>query len=287
VTPRGESAATTYLLYEGRRAAVDLRSPAVVRALRLDGLVPVPVSRTLLDAVAEVPAIAVPAIGAAGDAGPVALGRAPIGTVVSVQRAESVEHYVVLRDGVQAVGEVAADLVRFAYDRRATAVVTVAPAVIAALPLVAQLPVETFPRHARPPVGRRDGATVCVQWRPGDSNTVVLSGDSVSVDDWNPRTLVQADGEGPQVDAVVVPGGGSAFVRAARIVGDDGASGARFLVSDAGVLFGIRDDDAARFLGLAREPRAAPWPVLAHLPRGPELSTDAASVARDAFPPPS
>src|ERR1700712_3544951 len=57
VTPRGEGAASTYLLYDGQRAAVDLRNVAVVRALRLDGVVPVPVSRVLLDVVPEVPAI--------------------------------------------------------------------------------------------------------------------------------------------------------------------------------------------------------------------------------------
>ena len=69
VTPRGESAATTYLLYDGQRAAVDLRNVAVVRALRLDGVVPVPVSRTLLDLVPEVPAIAAAAHRRRGHAG--------------------------------------------------------------------------------------------------------------------------------------------------------------------------------------------------------------------------
>ena len=40
-----------------RRARVDLRSPVVVRALRLDGVAPRPVSRALLDTVPEVPEI--------------------------------------------------------------------------------------------------------------------------------------------------------------------------------------------------------------------------------------
>ena len=56
VTPRSESAATTYLLYGGRRAEVDLRNHAVVRALRLDGVTPRPVSRALLDTIPEAPA---------------------------------------------------------------------------------------------------------------------------------------------------------------------------------------------------------------------------------------
>ena len=99
--------------------------------------------------------------------------------------------------------------------------------------------------------------------------------------------LVQADGHGPNVDAVVMPGGVSAYVRSARIVGDDGTTGPRFLVTDAGVVFGIHDDDAAKFVGLEDVPESAPWPILAHLPRGPELSVDAASVVRDGLPAPS
>ena len=58
VTPRGGSAATTYLLYGGQRARVDLRHPAVVRALRLDGVVPRPVSPAVLSAIPEAPEIA-------------------------------------------------------------------------------------------------------------------------------------------------------------------------------------------------------------------------------------
>lgn len=290
VTPRGESAATTYLLYDGHRAEVDLRSLTVVRALRLDGVVPVAVSRTLLDVVPEVPAISVPHISAAGDAGPATLGRAPIGTVVRVRRADLTEHYVVLRDGLQSVGEVAADLIRFAYDRTVEPVATVAPAVIAALPAATSLPVSTYPQHARPPVGTADARAVCAQWRPGgstSSNTIVLSGDSSHLAGWDATVLAQADGEGLNIDAIVMPRGVGAYVRAAGIVGDDGAAGARFLVSDAGVLFGVHDDEAASFLGLGLPPQTAPWPVLAQLPRGPELSVDAASVTRDGFPTPS
>jgi type VII secretion protein EccB len=290
VTPRGEGAATTYLLYDGRRAEVDLRSTAVVRALHLDGVAPVAVSRTLLDVVPEAPALAVPRIAGAGTTGPAALGGAPVGAVVRVQRAGSSEHYVVLRDGIQSIGEVAADLIRFAYDRHARPATTVAPAAIGTLPIVTSLAVTAFPQHSRVPIGRADGSAVCARWRGGaaaTTNTVVLNGGSSHKPPWDVRALAQADGEGPNVDAVVIPGGVSAYVRSARVVGDDGTTGARFMVSDAGVVFGVRDGEAAGFLGLGPSAEAAPWPVLAHLPRGPELSTEAASVARDGLPAPS
>ena len=288
VTPAGESVATTYLVYDGRRAEVDLRSAAVAHAVRLDGVRPIVVSRVLLDLLPEVPAITVPRIAGAGERGPAALDGAPIGTVVRVRRAEGTEHFVVLRNGIQAVGEVAADLVGFGYDRRGEGPAVVPPAAIATLPIVSDLPVTTFPQHARAPVGRTDAVAVCARWREGaaaSSNTVVTTGLWSAVDGWGGAELAQADGPGPNVDAVVISGGVSANVRAAGIVGDDGSAGTRFLVSDAGVVFGIRDEDTATFLGLGQDAAPAPWPVLAHLPRGPELSTDAASVTRDGIRP--
>ncbi|TPG34394.1 type VII secretion protein EccB [Mycolicibacterium hodleri] len=293
VTPRGEGVATTYLLYDGQRAAVDRRNVAVVRALHLDGVDPIPVSRTLLDVVPEVPAIAAPYIDGAGAPGPPTLGGVTIGAVVSIQRVGTDERYVVLRDGLQLVGEVAADLIGFTYDVHARPASIVAPAEIVTLPISDSLPVNSFPQRARTPVGVADGRTVCARWRAGVSQTRTSSNTVISVGEWpygDPAAitpLVQADGQGPNVDSVVMPGGVSAYVRSARIVGDDGTTGPRFLLTDAGVVFGVHDDDAAKFVGLKQYPEAAPWPIIAHLPRGPELSVDGASVVRDGLPAPS
>jgi type VII secretion protein EccB len=290
VTPRAESAATTYLLYDGWRAEVDLRDRAVVRALSIEGVAPLRVSRALLDTVPEAPAVTVPHIAGVGTAGPSSLGGFTVGTVVRVARADVDDFYVVLANGVQRIGEVAADVIRFAYGGTGE-LPLVTPAAIAATGSVETLPIGSFPRRTRAAVGARDAALVCAQWRPGsvggESNTVVLTGAPTALDTVDVTALAQADGEGPHVDAVAIPGGRSAFVRSARILGDDGATGPRFLVTDSGVAFGIRDDDAATYLGLRASPGAAPWSILAHLPSGPELSTDAASVLRDGVAPPS
>ncbi|TQR82486.1 type VII secretion protein EccB [Mycobacterium hodleri] len=288
VTPRGEGAATTYLLYDGQRATVDLRNIAVVRALRLDRVVPVPVSRALLDVVPEVPAITPPSIAGAGTPGPASLAGAAIGSVVSVGG----ERFVVLRQGLQRVGEVAADLIRYAYDTGGRPPTNVAPTAVAALPVADELPVGTFPRRVGTPVGAADGYAVCARWQSGvsastSSNTVVAVGESPYRDATRITVLAQADGAGPAVDAVAIPGGASVYVRSARILGDDGAGGARFLVTDSGAVFGVHDDDTAKFLGLSDVSETAPWPILANLPRGPELAVDAASVVRDGFPTPS
>jgi type VII secretion protein EccB len=282
VTPRGESAAITYLLYDGRRAEVDLRSPAVVRALRLDDVAPLPVSRALLDTVPEVAPIAVPHIGGVGTAGPPTLGGARVGAVVRVSRAEATEFFVVLADGVQRISETAADLIRFGYSTGPAVAPTVAPAAISATPMVDTLPLATLPVGVGAPVGAGASVVVCARWHAGQrdttTNTVVLVGKATIEDG---ITLAQDDGEGPAVDRIVLPAGHSAYVGSSRIVGDDGRTGPRFVVTDSGAVHGVRDDAAAAALGLSGPVGSAPWPILDRLPRGPELSVEGASRAHD------
>jgi type VII secretion protein EccB len=288
VSPRGEGPAMTYLLYDGRRAEVDLRNPVVVRALRLEGVAPVLVSRALLDTLPEVPEIAAPMIDGAGTAGPRSLAGVPVGAVVKVARADATDYYAVLRDGVQRIGEVAAELIRFTYPGL-DGVPAVAPSTIAQTTIVGGLALGHLPQRAHSPVGADGSAAVCVRWHADQvddrSRSVVLTGKPVAT--VGTTSLAQADGDGPNVDAVIVPAGRTVDARAAAIAGDDGSAGPRYLVSDMGVVYGIHDDDVATHLGLAGPPGPAPWPILAALPRGPELSTEAASVVRDGLAAPS
>jgi type VII secretion protein EccB len=273
VTPRGESAATTYLLYDGRRARVDLRNRAVVRALKLDGIAPRPVSRSLLEALPESPEITAPVIARVG--APSALPGFPVGAVVRLTRAGSAEYYVALADGVQRVGEVTADLIRFAYPSRRD-IGTVAPDLIGRAPIVDEMPVTTFPDRG----GATESPVLCAQ------SGAVLVGDSLLREEVHVVQLAQGDEAGPRVDGFAMPPGRSAFVRAASLSGEGAATGSLFFVNDSGVVFGIRSTDAASRLGLTN-PVPAPWALLAQLPRGPELSVEAASVGRDSVGPTS
>jgi len=283
VTPRGESAATTYVLYDGWRAKVDLRNRAVVRALKLDGVTPRPVSRALLDATPEAPPIAAPHIPAAGTPG--ALRGFPVGSVVRVARAAAEEYYVVLARGVQRISEVAADLIRFTDSQNDRDIAIVAPDVIGAVPSLDTLSVAAFPDRG----GVSNGAIVCVRWQltPTGVNTAVSVSNSLPVDGVSPTMLAQSDGDGPNVDAVSIPPSSSAYVRSTGIAGTGASTGALYFVNESGVVFGLRNEDTAKHLGLAGPPAPAPWPVLARLPRGPELSEDAASIARDSVAGPS
>jgi type VII secretion protein EccB len=278
VTARSESAATTYLLYDGRRAEVDLRNPGVVWALRLDGVEPRPVSRFLLDAIPEATPIVAPHIPDAG--APSAVAGMRVGTVVRVTRVDSDDFFVVLADGVQRIGEVAANLIRSLDSQGGGEIPSVSPDTISGLPSADSLPVSTYPRRSGAVLGARDGAVLCVRWLPDGPKTVLWMGDSLPADG-DPTALAQADGDGPHIDDVVMPPGRSAYVRAGSLAGDGGDQGPLYLVTNTGVLFGIRDEDTAKVLGVNGAPVAAPWPLLSRLPRGPELNRDSALVARD------
>lgn len=269
VTPRGQSAALTYLMHDGRRSRVDLRHSAVVRALKLDGVVPQPVSPELLAAVPEAPAIAAPHIPGRGAAGPGVLRDHLVGAVVTVARADggAGDFYVVLAGGVQRIGEVAADLIRFTGPQAGAGVSAVAPDVIGAVPVETTLPVQTYPEHG----GVETEPVVCAMWSPERDRD-------------GSHTGIRVGAHAPA--APTVPPGRSLYVRSVGLTGGGYSSGSLFLVTDTGTRYGIRDGDTATALGLSDDPVPAPWPVLALLPAGPELSRGAALGTTTPPPPP-
>ncbi|MFZ0712703.1 type VII secretion protein EccB [Mycobacterium sp.] len=278
---RPSSGGSTYLLYDGRRSVVNLADAAVERALGPEGQVPRTVSTALLNVIPEASPLTAPRIPDAG--GSSSLPGFPVGSVLRVTRTGGDEFYVVLTDGVQRVGQLAADLVRFTNPQGTRTVISVAPDVIRNAPAVTRLPVSGFPDQAKNPPPSDDG-TLCAGWTYAASGDVDVSfsiGGLPLSDDQGPASLAQADGEGPAVDAVYLPPGRSAYVRATGLSGGNVRAGTRYFISDNGVRYAVHDDDAAHDLGMPDALIAAPWPVLAKLPAGPELSRANASVAQD------
>lgn len=280
VTP--DSGASTYLLYGGRRALVNLDDPAVTGALRVVGLRPRPISSALLGAIPESPPIAAPRIRGAGGPGPGALSGFPVGSVLRMARTGGDEYYVVLGRGVQRIGRVAADLLRLTDSHGTRTIIAVAADLIRASATVSELAVSTFPDRVAPVTG--DDPTLCARWAhtpaAGADITLSIGGLPVAAGQ-TPVALSQADGDGPAVDAVHLPPARIAYVRSTGLSGDDAHGGTRYVVTDTGVRFAVHDDAAAHDLGLPPDALPAPWPVLATLPSGPELSRENALVARD------
>ena len=277
VAARG--AVTTYLLFDGRKAQVDLREGAVVRALRLEDVTPVPVSPTLLDSVPEAPAVRAPVIPDVGAPGPPAVNGLPVGSVVRVSRAvpddsaRGEEFFVVLTGGLQRVDRVVADLIRFTYPQPDGEPPLLAADVIAGVPHVETVAIPAVPHG----LSQRT-RVLCAAWDPRGNRSALLFGEAVR---GATLELAQSDSAGPNIDNIGVPAGRSVLVEATGLAG---GRGPLYLLTDRGVLHGIQDADAARHLGLTGPAVPAPWAMLAMLPRGPELSSAAASVARDALP---
>lgn len=263
---------SVYLLYDGKRASIDPSDPATARTLHLDGAPVRKVSSTVLNAIPEVPGIGPPRIRAAGQ--PSAVAGLPIATVLRVPRADTFEFYLVLAGGLQRIGRLAADLVRFADPRAEAQIVTVAPGFITDMPLLDVLSVATYPEQSPQLVDVDD--TLCATWSSGHSGLAVGAG----ADRSRRVALAGSDGRGPGIDFVGVPPGHSLDVIASTLSTDGGGVG-RYLINDAGVRFPVHDSAAATALGLGTEPAPVPWAIIGALPAGPELGRDAALVARD------
>ncbi len=193
-------------------------------------------------------------------------------------RAGPSEFYVVLTDGLQRVGRVAADVIRFSVAQSHDEPPVVPADVVADVPVSDSLEVARFPERIVP----RAPAVVCARWDPRQRGSATST--SVAMADSLPDhsvQLAQADGPGPNVDRVQIPAGRSVLLQAAGVTRDGIGGGPLYLLNDLGVLFGIRDGATAEALGLGTDAVPAPWPMLAMLPRGPELNRDAASVTRD------
>ena len=254
------------LIAAGHRYQVPVGDPGVTRALHLDGLRPRRVSAALLALIPERPPLTAPVIPGAGGPGPAALGPAAVGDVLRTQRAGTTEYYLVLAGGVQRIGALAADLVRFTSGRPDPDIDAVDPAALAAVPTVGVLALRELPDHLDAVAGAGPGE-LCAAWTPGELR--VWTGSRPA--GVRPVRLAGADGPGPGVDAVGVPPGRSVYAR-------DRAG--RWLITDTGVRFGL-DDEATAALGLGDDPVPAPPGVIAALPAGARLTRSAALVARD------
>ena len=237
VTARGESAATTYLLYDGRRARVDLRNHAVVRALKLDGIAPRPVSRALLDAVPEAPEYH----RACRPSGrrPVAAARVPggYGGATDSRRFRGVLRRARRRRPARRRGGGRPHQVHV-FDTGATSSPwrRISSAVRR---LSTNFPLPHSPIAPASPKG------LCSVRNPEPCSWVI----HCRSEDDHAVQLAQADDTGANVDSFAMQPGRSAFVRATSVSGEGAATGTLYFVNDSGVVFGIRDADTAQRLG--------------------------------------
>lgn len=268
-----------WLLRDGTRARIDLDDRDLLEILGLGGVEPRPVSAALVDPLPEVDPVRRPVIDMAGQPVDYGLEELRIGQVFTVDTATGRRTHVALADGVQEVGPVLADVIRS--TTTVGDVVSVSPDRMG-VPRSVALDVKTFPRVRPSVLAAVDSPVLCVRDGGGGDTAarrvVLLAGASAPGPD-EARPVAGADGGGPAVDAVGIPGGG--VLVAARGRGTATRSAVTTIVSDTGVRFDVPDAPTAASLGVGGAPVPVDAGVLDRLPAGPRLDRDAALVARD------
>jgi type VII secretion protein EccB len=282
----------TWLVHGGQRHRIDVADTALVTGLGLQRFPVIDtIGRELFNAIPAGPPIGVPPIPAAGapTAYPVAAGVV-VGSVfiVPASGGNPEQWWVALADGVQQISPVAASVLRNVNTYGAATAVTVSPDVVARLPAANPgLDLAAFPAAALRSVSMLDAPVTCWQWikRAGEQQasaavafltTLPLGADQIPV--WQ-HDLVSR----PGVSMYAPPGSGW-FVQTTGSDPRSPAAETQWWLSDAGVRYGLvpgsGTDNPAAALGLS-SPLPAPWPVLAGLAPGPQLSKTDALVAHD------
>lgn len=290
-----ESNSDHFLVYDGKRAQIDVDDPAIMRALELEGAQSRPISAGLLDAIPQVPRIEAPAIRGQGTTPRFSLQNKVVGSVVQISVGDHPQYYVVLEDGIQKISAAVAQLIYFSDSQGATGITTVTPDAINRIPSVDELPVASLPVVAPEIVDDRTAPVACLEWKPAPSaegalsssaTLSVVAGTRLPMDsDSAMVALAQADGPGANVDRAYVRRGYGGFVQSTGIEEDSTRRDAVFYLADTGVTYGIPDEAAARALGLTRTPDRAPWQILHLLASGPALDQANALIAHDGVAP--
>ncbi|MEU0503774.1 type VII secretion protein EccB [Nocardia sp. NPDC005998] len=280
---------TTYLLYDGKHAQVDLTDDVIARSLKLAGAQPRAVGAGLLDATVPVPAIAVPTVPMAGQPGPV-MG-AKVGSVIKVNGINSSELYVAVTTGVQPISPFAAEVLRNANSVGDSDVIQVTPDALSGVPVVNTLALNDFPVQRPKVLSADDFPVVCSSWsKPADDRDATIG--LTAAKTWPlPASAtpvpMASGGVGPdRIDAAYVRPSSGEFVQITGIVPGSVRRDGLFYIADTGIRYGIPDLGTARMLGMPAEPKLAPWEIVGLLIPGPELTRSAALVAHDTLPDP-
>ncbi|MFF0491299.1 type VII secretion protein EccB [Nocardia sp. NPDC004068] len=288
-----------YLIYDNKRARVNLKDAAVLDALKIRGITPRPISEGLLNAVPEVLEIKPPTIDDPGGLpARYTLGDHRIGDVVHVATKD--EYFVLLRDGIQQISPLTADIIRYSNPSSSpNQEVGQYETSQGGPPHINTLRVEHYPDTAPTIVAAKDQPVDCLSWRPLSgaadksdgskrAELSVVTGRSLPIPDGaQPVRLAQADA-GQGVSAFYKTPGSGAFVQTTGIEPDSQRKDAMFFVSDTGVRYGIKDGEAAKALGMDSDhakPEPAPYPIVGLLAPGPALGREEAMVAHDGVAP--
>lgn len=276
-----------WLVADGRRSRVDLGDSSLLDVLGLSGFPRRVMSAAALELLPENPPLERISVPRAGEPAPLGPSGMRIGEVFDMPAASGSEYYVVLSEGVQRLGAVAADLLWATGPSAASPVLrTLAPSQVGA-PVVDVLALDHLP-VARPRQAPAAKPLTCTWWSGGEDGIArsggVVSAGSIAEVAATPLTYPSsADGPGLRVDAVSLPAGGIVAWRA----GSSGVAGeeSAVVITDGGVVHDVPDAESFAALGLPEASGTIPSRLADRLPSGPALRSEAARVAFDSVEP--
>ncbi|MFX0580542.1 type VII secretion protein EccB [Nocardia nepalensis] len=286
---------SVYLVYDNKRARVNMNDRAVTDALGITGAIPRPVGEGLLNAIPEVLPIVPPPINNPGGSVSYPANNHRIAEVVQVPSQPDV-YYVVLQDGLQQISKLTADIIRNA-NRSPSDNTRIDEADRTNAWVSKTLKVDDYPQHAPSIIDYKNQPISCLSWKPlaaaadnkdggNRAELSVLTGVALPIPDKAKLVpLAQADGSGPNADSVYIPPGTGAFVQTTGIEPDSRRKDSKFYIADTGVRYGVKDADAEKALGMdsdsGTKAEPAPWPIVGLLASGPSLARADAMVAHD------
>jgi len=286
-----ENNGRTWLLWDGRRSAIDLADRAVAGGVGIGVGVaaPQPIATGLFNAIPEAPALITPVIPNAGLPSDLGLPEPfPVGSVVvSYDEDNTLRHYVVLTDGLQPISPVVAAILRNSNSWGLASPPRLDADLVARTPQAEVVDVDAYPAERVTLVDTAAEPVICAAWSEHEgaqeSSMELRSGAALPVADGvSTVALVSAGAPGGPANQVALPQGTGYFV--------DNA-GSLFWLSDTGVRYGIdtgADADGAdtvAALGLTTTPLPIPSSVLSLFAAGPTLSRGDALLAHDTLAP--
>ena len=274
---------TVYLLFDGKRARVNLADPAVRNALRLADVQPRPVSTSLLNAIPASDALVPPEIPGAGDPAPFpGLSGQDIGDVFQVNFVGGPErYYLILAEGKHQVSRGVANLVRYdrSNDLEIPLVTPEDSTRVPDAPRPSQIDFAGYPEQVPEIVPVAESLVACLTWTAPDGEepaTAITISDEIELDEGMRPVDVLPSVPGEVIaDEVFLPPSKGALVRGV-LPGQGTGGGAIFLVTDQGYRYGVPSLEVANAIGLGDSTRPAPEAILDLLPIGPSLDPRAA-----------
>jgi type VII secretion protein EccB len=290
-----ENGGRTWLLWDGKRSAIDLADRAVTSGLGIgvDIAAPQPIATGLFNAIPEAPPLVTPVIPNAGLPSAASLPEpVPVGAVVvSYDSDNALRHYVVLTDGLQPISPVVAAILRNSNSWGLAQPPRLDADTVVRIPEVGAIDTGAYPTDRVTLVDVAADPVTCAAWAEPEgaqtSSLTLLSGATLPVPD-GLRTveLVSSGGDGGPANRVALEPGTGYFV-------DSG--GSLFWLSDTGVRYGVATgadagsasgtSDTVAALGLSAKPLPIPSSMLSQFAAGPTLSRTDALLAHDTLAP--